>query len=51
MKRYPTAVTEKNYRDVLIPGDMAPKPVEEFSILVEKVIITIVTNWISFRIT
>lgn len=40
IKRYPVEVTKKNYRDVLIPGDMAPKPIEELSILVEEVTIT-----------
>lgn len=39
MKRYPTKITTKNYRDVLIPGDMAAKPVEELSVLVEEVTI------------
>jgi len=45
IKRYRIAITKQNYRDVLIPGDMAPKPIEEFSILVEEVMITR-SNWI-----
>lgn len=38
IKKYPVEITKKNYRDVIIPGDMAPKPIEELSVLVEEVI-------------
>lgn len=39
-KRSPVEITRQNYRDVLMPGDMAPRPVEELAVLVEKVAIT-----------
>lgn len=37
IKRDPVKITRENYRDVIIPGDMAPKPIEELSVLVEEV--------------
>lgn len=40
VKRSPVEVTRENYRDVVVPGDMAPKPIEELSVLVEEVAIT-----------
>lgn len=36
-KRQPVKITEENFRDILIPGDMSPKPIDEFAVLVEKV--------------
>ena len=30
-------IDEQNYREILIPGDMAPKPIEELAVLVEEV--------------
>lgn len=39
IKRDPVRITRENYRDVVIPGDMAPKPIEELSVLVEEVAI------------
>lgn len=40
VKRSPVEITRENYRDVVVPGDMAPKPIEELSVLVEEVAIT-----------
>ncbi|XP_003402030.4 dynein axonemal heavy chain 17-like [Bombus affinis] len=37
LKRKPQKVTEDNYKDLLIPGDMAPNPIEELAVLVEDV--------------
>ena len=37
LKREPQMVTEHNYKDLLIPGDMAPNPIEELAVLVEDV--------------
>lgn len=37
IRRTPVQITIKNYRDELIVGDMAPKPVEELAVLVEEV--------------
>lgn len=37
VKRSPAKITRENYRDVIIPGDMAPKPIDELSILFEEV--------------
>lgn len=37
VKRQPVIITETNYRELLIPGDMSPKPVDELSILVQEV--------------
>ncbi|XP_076381798.1 dynein axonemal heavy chain 17-like [Megalopta genalis] len=37
LKRKPQLVTEDNYKDLLIPGDMAPNPIEELAVLVEDV--------------
>lgn len=39
IKRNPVQITKQNYRHVIIPGDMAPKPIEELSVLVEEVAI------------
>lgn len=39
IKRDPVKITENNYRDVIIPGDMASKPIEELSVLFEEVVI------------
>ncbi|RLU17527.1 hypothetical protein DMN91_009762 [Ooceraea biroi] len=44
IKRYPVEVTNENYRDVLIPGDMAPNPIEELSVLVEEAYVPILSN-------
>lgn len=37
IKRNPVKITKENYRNVIIPGDMAPKPIEELFVLVEEV--------------
>lgn len=37
IKRNPSKITRENYRDVIIPGDMAPKPIDELSVLFEEV--------------
>lgn len=37
IKKNPVKITKGNYRDVIIPGDMASKPIEELSVLVEEV--------------
>lgn len=37
IKKNPVKITKENYRNVIIPGDMASKPIEELSILVEEV--------------
>jgi len=37
IKRSPAKITRENYRDVIIPGDMAPKPIDELSVLFEEV--------------
>lgn len=37
IKRSPAKITRKNYRDVIIPGDMAPRPIDELSVLFEEV--------------
>lgn len=40
VKRSPVEITRENYRDILIPGDMASRPIDELSVLVEEVAIT-----------
>lgn len=37
IKRSPAKITRENYRDVIIPGDMAPRPIDELSVLFEEV--------------
>lgn len=37
IKKNPVKITKENYRNVIIPGDMALKPIEELSVLVEEV--------------
>lgn len=37
IKKTPVEITKKNCRNVIIPGDMASKPIEELSVLVEEV--------------
>ncbi|XP_076749597.1 dynein beta chain, ciliary-like [Xylocopa sonorina] len=44
MKRRPQTVTEDNYKDLLIPGDMAPNPIEELAVLVEDAYVPILSN-------
>ncbi|XP_076235061.1 dynein beta chain, ciliary [Calliopsis andreniformis] len=44
LKRQPQQVTVSNYKDLLIPGDMAPNPVEELAILVEDAYVPILSN-------
>ena len=41
IKRQPTKITENNYKEMLILGDMAPKPLDELAVLVEEVIFKI----------
>lgn len=38
LKRKPQVITEDNYKQMLIPGDMAPNPIEELAVLVEQVL-------------
>ncbi|XP_031848127.1 dynein beta chain, ciliary [Nomia melanderi] len=44
LKRRPQLVTEANYKDLLIPGDMAPNPIEELAVLVEDAYVPILSN-------
>ncbi|XP_017887523.2 dynein beta chain, ciliary-like [Ceratina calcarata] len=44
MKKKPETITEDNYKDVLIPGDMAPNPIEELAVLVEDAYVPILSN-------
>ncbi|EGI59469.1 Dynein beta chain, ciliary [Acromyrmex echinatior] len=44
IKKNPVAITKKNYRDIIIPGDMASKPIEELSVLVEEAYVPILSN-------
>ncbi|GAB1866294.1 Dynein beta chain, ciliary [Camponotus japonicus] len=44
IKRSPAKITRENYRDVIIPGDMAPKPIDELSILFEEAYVPILSN-------
>ncbi|KAK1137302.1 hypothetical protein K0M31_001815 [Melipona bicolor] len=44
LKREPQMVTEHNYKDLLIPGDMAPNPIEELAVLVEDAYVPILSN-------
>lgn len=37
IKRSPAKIMRENYRDVIIPGDMAPRPIDELSVLFEEV--------------
>lgn len=37
-KKKPQVITEENYKQLLIPGDMAPNPIEELAVLVEQVL-------------
>lgn len=37
IKRNPVAITKENYRNVIILGDMAPRAIDELSVLVEEV--------------
>lgn len=39
IKREPVKLTKYNYREMLILGDMAPKPIEEATVLMEEVLI------------
>jgi len=41
IKKNPVEITKENYRSIIIPGDMASKPIEELSVLVEEVGATI----------
>ncbi|XP_025160705.1 dynein beta chain, ciliary-like [Harpegnathos saltator] len=43
-KRSPVEITRQNYRDVVMPGDMAPKPIEELSVLIEEAYVPILSN-------
>ncbi|XP_047352693.1 dynein beta chain, ciliary-like [Vespa velutina] len=44
IKREPIKITKYNYREMLILGDMAPKPIEEADVLIEEVYLPILTN-------
>ena len=37
VRTWPCAITEENVRDVLICGDISPKPLDEMIIILEKV--------------
>ncbi|XP_011314378.1 dynein beta chain, ciliary-like [Fopius arisanus] len=43
-RRQPVNITEVNYREMLIPGDMSPKPIEDFAVLMEEVYTPMLTN-------
>ncbi|KAG9431525.1 dynein beta chain, ciliary [Apis mellifera carnica] len=44
LKRKPQVITEDNYKQMLIPGDMAPNPIEELAVLVEQAYVPILSN-------
>ncbi|XP_076548684.1 dynein beta chain, ciliary isoform X2 [Osmia lignaria lignaria] len=44
VKRKAQTVTEVNVRELLIPGDMAPNPIEELAVLVEDAYVPILSN-------
>ncbi|XP_071571876.1 dynein beta chain, ciliary-like [Temnothorax nylanderi] len=44
IKKDPVEITKENYRNVIIPGDMASKPIEELSVLVEEAYVPILSN-------
>ncbi|KAL0116299.1 hypothetical protein PUN28_011253 [Cardiocondyla obscurior] len=44
IKKIPVEITKENYRDIIILGDMALKPIEELSVLIEEAYIPILSN-------
>lgn len=44
LKRKPQVITETNYKQMLIPGDMAPNPIEELAVLVEQAYVPMLSN-------
>ncbi|KAK2582958.1 hypothetical protein KPH14_009015 [Odynerus spinipes] len=44
MKKNPIKITKANYREMLIVGDMAPKPIDEAAVLIEEVYLPVLTN-------
>ncbi|XP_050446950.1 dynein beta chain, ciliary-like [Cataglyphis hispanica] len=44
IKRSPAKITRKNYKDIIIPGDMAPRPIDELSVLFEEAYVPILSN-------
>lgn len=48
LKRKPQVITETNYKQMLIPGDMAPNPIEELAVLVEQVLIFLTFHFENF---
>ncbi|XP_076387377.1 dynein beta chain, ciliary-like [Megachile rotundata] len=44
IKRKSEKITENNFRQILIPGDMAPNPIEELAVLVEDAYVPILSN-------
>ncbi|XP_043279274.1 dynein beta chain, ciliary-like [Venturia canescens] len=44
MRKTPEKITPGNYRDVIIPGDMSPKPLEDLSVLFEEAYVPILLN-------
>lgn len=44
IRKKPEAVTMENFRDVLIFGDMASRPIEELAVLVQEVFLPILSN-------
>ncbi|XP_018058898.1 PREDICTED: dynein heavy chain 9, axonemal [Atta colombica] len=44
IKKNPVEITKENYRSIIIPGDMASKPIEELSVLVEEAYVPILSN-------
>lgn len=39
MRKTPVKITESNFREVMIPGDMSPKPLEDLAVLFEEVLL------------
>ncbi|KAK0087408.1 hypothetical protein PV325_001063 [Microctonus aethiopoides] len=44
VRRQPINITEVNYRDELIPGDMSSKPIDELDTLIREVYLPILSN-------
>ncbi|KAG5306381.1 DYHC protein, partial [Pseudoatta argentina] len=44
IKKNPVVITKENYRSIIIPGDMASKPIDELSVLVEEAYVPILSN-------
>ncbi|XP_012541741.3 dynein beta chain, ciliary [Monomorium pharaonis] len=44
IKKNPVKITKENYRNIIIPGDLASKSIEELSVLVEEAYVPILSN-------